>query len=150
MKRLFGIGLAALSAFALAVVSPGSAEARSLSAFLGQPQNPADYSCFTNGGGMVTNRCSGTRRFCITLPVDDPTHSIDVTIYSPDSAHVTGCFAQAMSRYGSGAGWTGQKYTSVMRSYEVVGLGELTVPFAGALYACCDIPTGGWVTSVQY
>lgn len=150
MKKLIGIGLAVLSVLVFSAALTGNSEARSFSAFLGQAQNPADYTCFTNSGGAVTNRCATTRRFCVALPVDSNGHTVEATMYSPDSAHFTGCFAQAMNRYGAGTSWTGMRYTSTVGAHQVVTLGSLNVPNAGALYACCDIPTGGVVDAFNY
>jgi len=80
-----GYGVAASVIAGIAVIgATSSSDARSLTAFMGQPQAPADYSCFTNNGGSVTNTCATTKQYCVTLPVDGSNHIVEVTVLAPD------------------------------------------------------------------
>ena len=128
----------------------GSSKAESVSAFLGQPQAPGDYSCFTNSMGTVTNVCSTTRRFCTALTANHNTNTISVTVYAPNSSHNIGCFAQAVYSSGSGAGWTGMQYPGTMGSHQTVTLGSLFVPSYGGLYVCCDIAPTAKLDSISW
>lgn len=151
MKKLLGYGFAASVIAGLGVIGVTSnSDARSLTAFLGQPQSPADYSCFTNSGGTVTNNCSTTRQFCVVLPVDDSTHTIEITLFAPDINHNIACLGQANFRDNTSAGFTGFRSPSTFGSNQILTLPTLSVPSAGSLYACCNIAPTAKLYSINY
>jgi hypothetical protein len=151
MKLLhYGAIVLAVVIASIGIGGAPNSDARSFPAFLGQPQSPADYSCFTNSGGAVTNSCSTTRRFCVTLPVDSSTHTIEVNVRAPDINHNIACFGQAVTRDIFGAGFTGFRSPGVFGSSQIVTLGTLNVPSAGGLYVCCDIAPSASLQSLQY
>jgi hypothetical protein len=146
-KRICGT----LAPLGLVATVATTSRASSQSAFLGQPQNPAAYSCFTNNGGTVENRCSTEQRFCMALPVNSPSHTIEVDVLQTAEGAIVGCFAAAVNPNGTGAAGTAEFFvgdtfgTSVM-----LQLGTLTVPNQGALFVCCDATTGGVINTVNY
>ncbi len=146
MNKIVRNGFGLLAVVGIGVGLAGSSQARSVSAFAGQPQQPGAYSCFTNSYGAVTNTCSAVRSYCVALPVDSPTHAVQATVYAPDSSHTIGCHARSVTRNGGGYQWTGQTiYPSVFGSHQILALGTLGVPSAGALYACCEFDqTAKW------
>jgi hypothetical protein len=129
----------------------GIANAMSIPAFLGQPQNPADYSCFQNSFGTVVNTCSTTRRFCVSLPVDSSGRFVQANVLAPDVTRNVSCFAQAVTRDLFDAGRTPRPVSpSVFGVSQVLNLGAFSVPFAGALFACCDIAPGAALQTLAY
>lgn len=146
MMKLFRPCSATLVTLGLGLSVIPNAEARSVSAFLGQAQNSSNIGCFTNSNGKITNTSCGTTQFCVALPVDSALHTIEVTVRAPDVSHNIGCFAQAVDRNGVSAGGTGpDQFPSTFGSDQVLSLGTVSVPSAGGLYACCDMAqTSKW------
>jgi hypothetical protein len=93
-SRILRYLFTAFAATGLFTALLGSSQARSLPAFMGQPQNPFDYTCFLNGGGTVRNNCSVTKEFCVGLPVDTSYHAVEVTVSPPDRDHNITCGAE--------------------------------------------------------
>lgn len=152
MMNLLRYGFAGLAVVGASVglgVTPQS-DARSFGAFLGQPQAPGDYPCFTNGNGAVTNVCSTTRRFCIALPVDSSSHTIEATVRAPDINHNISCFGQSTTRDALGVNFTGFRSPGVFGSAQILVLGTVNVPAAGGMYACCDLAPSATVHSFNY
>jgi len=154
MKNLLSYGVATSVIAGLAgvavIAATSTSEARSLTAFMGQPQAPADYACFTNNGGSVTNACATTKQYCVTLPVDGSNHIVEVTVLAPDINHNIACFAQANARDNTNAGFTGLKSPGIFGSAQVLSFPTLTVPTAGSLYVCCNIAQTARLHSVNY
>jgi hypothetical protein len=151
MKKLLGYGFAASAIVGIGIIGmTTNSDARSLTAFLGQPQAPGDYTCFTNNGGTVTNNCSTTKQFCVVLPVDDSNHTISLTLFSPDTGHTIACFGQANFRDNTNAGFTGFRAPSIVGSTQVLTLPALSVPASGSLYACCNIEPTAKLDSINY
>jgi hypothetical protein len=150
MKKIIRYGFAALMVAGLGTVMASNSDARSFSGFLGQPQNPADYPCFVNSGGAVFNNCGTTRRFCVALPVDSSGHSVEVTVRAPDINHNISCFAQTVNRDATGFNFSGARSPGVFGSAQVVSLGSVSVPSAGAMYTCCDIAPSASLDSINY
>ena len=151
MKKLQYYGIAT-SMVAGAIIGAASiSDARSVSAFLGQPQVPGDYTCFSNFNGSVRNNCSTTRRFCVALPVDSASHDVTVNVLAPDSSHNISCFATAVTRETFNAGSTPAKsVTTGFGSFQILALGLVSVPSFGALFACCDIAPTASAQTISY
>lgn len=147
---LYGSSVALVGALGICVMLSSQSDARSFPAFLGQPQAPGDYTCFVNGGGAVVNVCTTTRRFCVTLPVEESTHAIEVTVTAPDISHNISCFGQSITRDNLNAGFTGSQSPGVFGSAQVLRLATLNTPNAGGLYACCDIAPNAVLRSFNY
>jgi hypothetical protein len=151
MKKLLCYGFAVSMAAGIGVIGIASnSDARSLTAFLGQPQSPGDYACFTNNGGTVTNNCSPSRQFCVVLPVDSSSHTVEITLFAPDIDHNIACFGQANYRDNFSAGFTGYRSPGLFGVTQVLTLPTLSVPSAGSLYACCNIPPTAKLYSFNY
>jgi hypothetical protein len=150
MKKSLRYGIIGLMVAGVSIsISPDS-HARSFPAFLGQPQSPFDYQCFTNSGGAVFNNCSTTRQFCTALPVDSTFHQIEITVRAPDINHNVSCFGVASNRDGSTSGFTGVLSPSVFGSSQVLTFITLMVPPAGGLYACCNVAPTALIQSFNY
>jgi hypothetical protein len=140
-----------LAAIGLATVAIGAtAEARSGAAFAGQPQNPSDYTCFTNANGRVINSCAATKRFCVPLVVDDANHTVSITVFSPDSNHLISCFAASAFPSGAISNFSGQFTVQNTGIDLTVPLPSVVVPTDGSLFTCCDIPQGARLDSVNW
>jgi hypothetical protein len=151
MKKFLGYGFAASLIAGIAVIGVAtSSDARSLTAFLGQPQSPADYPCFTNNGGTVTNNCSTTKQFCVVLPVDGSDHIMQITVLAPDISHNISCFGQANFRDNTNAGFTGLRSPGVFGSTQVLIFPQLSVPTFGSLFACCNLAPTAKLNSIGY
>jgi hypothetical protein len=143
-------GLFMLLAISAVMGLAASSSARSIPAFLGQPQQPGDYSCFTNASGSVTNNCAGVRQFCMSLPVDDATHTISISVRALDIDHNIQCIAQAVTHDGLNAGLTGFVAPGVFGTPQTITLSTLNVPSSGHLYACCNVSQTARIISVVY
>jgi hypothetical protein len=151
MKKYLSYGFAASVIAGIAVVgATTTSHARSVPAFIGQPQVPTDYSCFINSNGIVTNKCSTTKQFCIALPVDDSSHSLVISVIAPNVSHNVVCFGQAGFRDNSIAGFTGGLSPSTFGGSAVLTFPTLSVPGQGNLFACCNLSTGSSVESINY
>lgn len=131
------IGLVALS-FGFS----GFSAARTLPAFGGQPQLPADYSSFLNNTGRVVHYATSTKRYCVSLPTDGGGTYIYVTARSPDYYHQITCQGVAITKEGSIASTTSWSGPSSYNVDQQVNLGWVSIPTDGALYTCCDM--AGW------
>lgn len=141
---------AALAGTALCTAMIGASQARSLPGFAGQPQNPDDYHCFLNGGGLVWNNCPGTKGYCMALPVDTAWHTVDVAVSAPSGSQIA---CQAESRYWNSAfahNTTRQQAQVTDNGAELLSLGGLEVPAGGALYLCCDIGQYSTLKTVNF
>jgi hypothetical protein len=144
----YAMGFVAIAGATMAVGA--TAEARSVSAFTGQPQNPNDYTCFTNSGGTVSNVCASTRRFCAALVVDDASHDPQVTVFAPDIGHNIICFGQTVNPDGSPFSNTKHFSPTHFGVTQTLDLGSVTVPDAGALWVCCDVAPGATIDTFNY
>jgi hypothetical protein len=127
-----------------------TSSATSFPAFIGQPQAPADYTCFVNSGGAVFNFCGVTKRFCAALLVSSSDHNVEINVLAPDINHNVACFAQAVTRDHLSAGITGFMSPGVFGSSQMLHFPTLSVPGAGGLYACCDIAPSASIQSFNY
>jgi hypothetical protein len=141
---------------AAAAIGPSGsvAEARSVSAFLGHPENPNDYSCFTNANGRISNVCYSSnqpKRYCVALPVDSSgEYIVQVTASAPDAEHGLSCFSRAMDRHAmSSWGSTNRPLTS-FGSPQVIQMTYNKVPSFGVLYACCDMLPGSSISTINW
>jgi hypothetical protein len=151
LLKLLSCGLvASVFAGAAIIALTSQSEARSLAAFLGQPQAPGDYSCFTNNNGSVTNNCGTTKQFCMVLPVDDANHTVSVAVFAPDINHNIACFAQANFQDNSISGFTGFRSPGSFGSSQVLNLGAVVVRGLGNLFACCNLAPIARVESINY
>lgn len=150
MNKVLGCGVVASVVVTAIVVLAQQSEARSLPAFLGQPQNPGDYTCFTNAAGTVRNSCTTTRRFCVALPVDGASHQVAITVTASDINHNIGCFVSATTREGFNAAFTSTLSPSTFGSAAVLTFPTVNVPNAGGLWSCCDIAPTAIVDSFNY
>jgi hypothetical protein len=148
MNQLSRYGFAAMLTIGAGIGLTPSSEARSVSGFLGQPQNPADYACFSNGNGIVFNTCATTKRFCVALPIDTSSSTVTVTIAGSASGPAR-CFAQSVNRAGAFVAVTPTVSEPLWPPVTRL-LGTLSVPFAGGFYTCCDLPTNAQLASVNW
>jgi hypothetical protein len=151
MNKISRYGFAVLLAAGAGIGLTPSSEARSVSAFLGQPQNPANYSCFGNGNGGVINTCAGAaRRFCVALPIDAASSTVTVTVQgSIPGTNTVGCQAYSVTRAAVGYA-NGPYVSSALVTPVPLSLGTLGVPAAGGLYACCDLAQNAKMLSVNW
>jgi hypothetical protein len=134
----YGLGIATLVGATVAVGA--TAEARSVAAFAGQPQNPLDYDCFVNANGVVTNICNTTRQFCVPLVVDDGgPHPVQVEVRASDTKHNLTCFAQVGAQNGGFAGGSQMLPAPALATDVVINLGGQSTPAGGTLWACCKV-----------
>jgi len=151
MNKFLSYGFAASMVAGIAVIGATTiSHARAVPAFLGQPQVPTDYSCFTNSNGTVTNNCGTTKQFCISLPVDDSSHTLSINVIAPNISHNVSCFGQAGFRDNSIAGLTGLLSPSAFGGSQTLFLPTLSVPSQGNLYACCNLSPTSSVESINY
>jgi hypothetical protein len=151
MNKLLSYGFATSMFAGVAVIgSAATSDARAVPAFLGQPQAPTDYSCFTNSNGIVTNRCTPTKQFCIALPVDGALHALTIMVFAPDASHSVSCFGQAGNRDNSIAGFTGTFFPSRVGVSWPITLPTLSVPSQGNLFACCNVAQSASIESINY
>jgi hypothetical protein len=135
----------------LALGLSANADAEGVSAFSGQPQQPSQYGCFTNGNGGVGNSCSYTAQYCIPLDVNqNGNHNVTVSVLSPDVNHNVGCFAQSVTQSSASYSWSGWQYPSAFGSPQVLNLGAVPSPSGGTTYVCCNIPPHASVYTVNY
>lgn len=125
--------------------------ARTFPAFLGQPQNPTQYTSFVNGGGAVTNVGPGTRQFCLALPVDSSgSKTVSITAIGANTSQNVSCFSQAVNASGFGTGFSGLRSLSVFGSFQTITLPSVSVVSSGALFACCHMDQGATIGIVNY
>ena len=140
-----------LLATALTPIAVGGsvAYARSMCASLGQPQNPSDYSSFSNTDGTIKNTSAVTKRYCVTLPVDSSgTKTVDVMAKGTDTNHNVGCFAKGL--HATGYVWSSstQKFLVSFNISQYIEV-QTSVPSSGALLVCCDIGPGSQAEIAQ-
>src|SRR4051794_40434728 len=97
MNKLLRYGMAAAVVAAAGIALTSASDASSVPAFLGQPQNPDDNTCFVNSFGRISNRCGDTRRFCISLPVTAGMHTVQMSVQAADISHNVSCSAQGVT-----------------------------------------------------
>jgi hypothetical protein len=136
---------AALAAGATAV------QARTAPGLAGQPYLPQDYQCFNNGAGAVFNTCANTvKTYCMSLPVDSGTHTVQATALSPNSTHAISCQATVVDR-NAGVLWASQlKGTPVFNAFSIIDLGTVSVGSTNALFLCCNMPDTTLLTTVAW
>ena len=146
-----GIAIALVGGAVVALTSVS--EATSVPAFIGQPQQAADYACFTNTFGRVSNVCTTTRQFCMALPVTSGSHTVQVSAQAADVNHNVSCFAQAVTSDFFDAGHTPSPVSpATFPGIQLLNLGTFNLPANAYLFACCNIaPSPNTiVTSVIY
>ena len=149
-RTLLGYGTV-VSVFAgMALVLASSSEAgptvHSVPAFLGQAQQASDYGCFPNSGGAVTQSqspsCSGTRQFCVALPIDPiggTGSTVQIAVNAPDVNHNLSCFAHSWTQIGTLVSASQRLSPQSFSSPQILTFTPLNIAPAGVLYACCDM-----------
>jgi hypothetical protein len=128
-----------------------TAEARSVSAFAGQAQNPALSTCFTNSWGTVTNACSGPEEYCVPLWSDSAGHTVEITMYAPDDSHNLSCEAFTTTPQGALSSWTTEEGSpTVGEDVQVTLSPSLSVPSEGGLFVCCAMAAGARIDTINY
>jgi hypothetical protein len=142
------LGLAAIACATLGVGV--TAEASSTSAFAGQPQNPADYTCFDNTNGMVTNVCTSTVEYCVPLLSSQSAHTVEITLYAPTGSEQLQCMATSVTQYGVVSAWSGWNWAPQTGGDTQLVLSPTNVPSEGGLYACCSMEPGSRIDTIQF
>ncbi len=140
-----------LIASALALTSvAGTADARTVSAMIGKPQNPADAGCFSEWYATQTNNCAGTRIMHFPLPVDTSgSYWGYVNAYGASSANNVGCQVFGLDA-GTNYVWAGPiVYLPTFGTSTGIELGRAYTPDLGTLNIACWINQGGRVNSVS-
>ena len=153
MKNLLRYGMAAAVIAGAGIALTSASDASSVPAFVGQPQVPAEYSCFTNSFGRINNICGSSRRYCISLPVTAGTHTVQLSAQGADVAHNVSCLAQAVTWDFADAGHTPTPVSlSTFPAPQLLNLGTFSLPSTAYLYACCNMTSspGTLVNSVMY
>ena len=153
MKKLLRYGMAAAVVAGAGIALTSASNASSVPAFLGQPQAPSDYPCFTNTWGRINNICGSTRRFCMSLPVTAGTHTVQVSAQGADVSHNVSCSAQGITWDFGDAGHTPTPVSlSTFPNPQLLNLGTFSLPSNAYLYACCDVASapGTLINSVIY
>lgn len=140
-----------LGSFALLTLTALSAQARSISAFSGQAQQPDSYNCFGNSGGAVYNSCSTTRRHCTALVVDSSGgKTVTARVYAPSSSSTVSCFAAAVNQSGYQTSGSPAVGPTTFGTDVSLTLSGASTPSAGYLYACCDVNPGAWIKGFNW
>jgi hypothetical protein len=134
---------------AIAMGSAQLATASSVSAFLGQAQNPADATCFSNAAGGVKNTCATPRRFCVALPVSTTTAAVTVNAQAAAATAPVQCFANSVTRY-AGSFMQTNMFSTIGTAATPIFLPSVSIPANGALYTCCDLPTNSSVFTINW
>jgi hypothetical protein len=149
------IGAALFAGMVASVTAP--AQARTASASMGQPADPAQYGCFHqnewNGGfGNVINECGTQQRYCTALTTDTSgKHEVVVDVLAPDTQHNISCFAiGATQSSADNIGWTGAKSPQQFGVAQAVDLGFVVLPNSGSIMMCCDMQPGSSLNSVDW
>ena len=153
MKKLLRYGMAAALVAGAGIALTSASDASSVPAFLGQPQNPDENTCFTNTYGRINNRCGNSRRFCISLPVTAGTHTVQLSAQGADVSHNVSCSAQGVTWDFGDAGHTPTPVSlSTFPNPQLLNLGTFSLPSNAYLYACCDMESapGTLINSVIY
>lgn len=141
-----------LVASALALTSvAGTAHARSVSAMIGKPQNPADEGCFSEWYATQTNNCAGTRIMHFPLPVDTSgTYWLYVNAFGASSANTVGCQGFGLNKEVTLVWSTPVRYLSTFGASAGIDVGGVYVPDLGTLTVACWLNQGGRVNSISW
>lgn len=145
-----------ISAAAAALIVGGLAApalARRQNAFSGIAQQPSQATCFSNGWGSITNNCSATRTFCVPLVYDwsltGNFANVTVTALAPAGALMS-CQTTTTTKQGVGWSWSGNVNAPMNGSWQDIVVNGGGIPDGGAAYTCCDIPSGGSISVINY
>ena len=128
--------------------------ARRQSAFSGIAQQPSQATCFSNGNGVITNNCSGPpRTFCVPLIYDWNAFgnwaNVTVTALAPAGA-LMNCQTTAVGKQGQFGSWSGDVNVPMNGTWQDVVVNGGGIADGGAVYTCCNIPTGGSISVLNY
>lgn len=148
INRSTAVGLAAVLGLAAASVP---ASARSIIAFAGRAQNPADAGCFGEWFGTLTNGCSTARGLIEPLVIDAAgNYTVIVTAYGATPGNNVGCAAFGINKETT-VFWGGAY--SYLPTFGAAADLTLTTfaPFpGGAIYAACTVNSGGRVDVINW
>jgi hypothetical protein len=104
----------------------------------------------SNSYGYLTNSCSTSKTFILSLPITSSgTKSVSFTGYGSTSSNNVSCKATSMISLGSGY-TTSTVSLSTYGSLQTVSLGSLPVNADSTFYLLCTINAGGVLFSVQW
>lgn len=153
MRVVRSTGLFGGSLLIIGVTGSGVAEARHLSAANGNAVFAGERSCFSsNGGGRITNNCSGGQRlFEIPLTLDNIVRKhVTMRAFSSSSANNVGCQAYTLNK-GGGQLTTGSfSYLSSFGALQDLELGYFTPTSGGQLSIACWVASQGVLVTANY
>ena len=130
------------------------ASARSIVAFSGRSQNPADAGCFGEWFGTMRNYCSTAKAFILPLTVDAAGyHNVTVSGYGASSSNNVGCMAIGVFK--TTTDWasyysSGTYYLPSFGAAADIVLPATYVPGAGSLFVSCSVNPGGQINVINW
>jgi hypothetical protein len=135
-----------------ALAAPASA--RSSDAFMGRSQNPADYGCFSESFGSLTNNCTATKLLLIPLVMDPGPFNnwlnATVNAYGATPSNNVGCGAYGIDKTTLSVWSPGLVYLSSFGSPQDIVPSGAYYPADGTAYVACYVSPGGRVNTVRY
>jgi hypothetical protein len=139
------------------MVAGGSAavQARSTPSYGGSAALDSESGCFTNGlgqgSGRVQQTCTGTRRFCVALPVaSSGGKSVKVFGFAPSvTANVT-CRAEATNSNGVVVSSSPVVAFDNFGTFDQMTLNGASVPSFGGLFVCCNMAQSTQLGVIDY
>jgi hypothetical protein len=150
----YALGLATIVGATVAVGA--TAEARSVGGIAGSVGPDALSTCFSpqsNGAilGVAASGCNTSPQFCVPLVVDDGgPHPVQVEVLSPSQSDNIGCFARATDQTGVITTQTAKMGAPTFGGPSLISLGGVSTPAGGMLFACCDMPPGTELFTINW
>lgn len=152
MNRTLGkLLFATVATLALGSLASPASAGRRVSAIAGIAQQPSQAACFTNSGGSVTNTCP-TRTFCVPLVYDwslSNYANVTVTAKAPPG-QLLSCNTVTVTKQGSFFSWSGVVNAPMNGTFVDIIVNGGGIPDGGAAYTCCDVPTNGTISVINY